>query len=406
MIETQTFHGRRWVGRVSLIAFAGFAASGCQAPEQEATTVSFGRLLADEDVSALLGDDARVRAISAWSGGITASYQVREAQPVDVMLAEARRQLNDGFRRALDANTVRLRRFAAQRGQASLVTDAAARDELTSLLNLREALAAALDASHSGAPLVFGLEAEGARSISKAVGHRHQGPAMKPPAFETYDLQQRAPRRDLGALGRALAAFAAEPESPERGRPDKALRPQAPTPVTPAWWPQLGDLFYDGDRFMDSTMKWLTLDVPATDTTTGYEHTVMLETEFLEGCTTMTSLPENYAQCALSPWEHDPDYNAHRIGTRRLGLVIPGQMYWGMWSFSGRGPSPEASENRLTGSQTAPATGCATPPCFEATKRAWYIARGSWLLQSGQVELGAWAPGTVWELTDDVPDEE
>jgi hypothetical protein len=390
-----------------LVGLLGLApVSGCEAPTQQVATVSFKTVLADDDIRSLLGSDTLVSEVHAWHGGITASYRPPRAQPLPVILDEARAQLSVGFRRALVANTARLRHFAAAYGRDKLERDPDVREELTALLDLRKAIAAGLEASTSGAPLVHGVKAEGDLRVLEGRAQVHEGPVLEPLVHGEVDLHRRAQAPDLASLIRALAEFTAELEYEPRSRPSKWTTLEAPNPVVPAWWPQKGDLFYDGDRFVDSTMKWFAVDVQASEPEAGYEHSIVVGRGFLQGCTTMTTVPNGYAQCAQSVWEHEPDFDSHRIGTRNLRSVTVGTSYWGMWSFTGSDPEIELTENRLTGRQTRPSTGCASPPCFATTKRVWFINRGNGEFRRGQSAITRWSADRVWELKDGIPNEE
>ncbi len=381
---------------------------GCQPPDRQRSTVSFREVLADAEIGAVLNHNILVTEVQAWHGGITATYRPERAQPLLTILDEARFHLGEGFRRALAANGVRLRHFAAHHDRAELELDSTVREELTALLNLRESLEAGFEASASGAPLIHGLQIEGDCRLSPKTGHVHEGPVIKPVEYVGLDLQQHAPGRDLSILVRALAEFAAESRpGQEQARPSRALTSHAPPPVVPAWWPQQGDLFYDGDRFLDSTMKWPTIDIQPSDPQAGYEHSLVVGRNFLQGCTTMTTLENGYAQCDDNTWGHDPELEVHRIGTRTLNDndLTPGRRYWGMWSFTSIG-SEQFAVHRLTGRQTTPSSGCASTPCFETRKRAWFISKGYGEFERGQMLWSRWLPDQVWDASDRIPNEE
>jgi hypothetical protein len=396
-----------------------------QSPD-DVIQVSFAQVESDDLVRRTVGEEAVIGSVRMWHGGLNIDYRPVHAAGAADILAGARQQLEAALSHALEANANRLNARFARVGQDALGRDSCLRDELNSLLNVRQVFLDGLTAARSGAPLTYAVEVSSTqgtisgqpgmatiRSVPRDTRNQAPGPSL-PSVYARSSPLSAVPPRDLETLMRALASLR---PTDDRGRLSAGeMRNFAPTPVVPAWWPQQGDFFYDGDLYTDSYMKWLTIDPErgaGDELAPGYEHSLAIDKNFLQGCMAITTLPNPYSQCARTDWSQMTSFDLHHVGTHDLGALELRKTYVAIYSFSARGSNLNGSQNRLIGHRTRRRSGCDPSPCVEPLRSAWYISRGRWILQHGSARFLSWVPVTVWPIPADgstgqspLPDEE
>ena len=138
------------------------------------------------------------------------------------------------------------------------------------------------------------------------------------------------------------------------------------------FYPDAGDLYYDGSFCFDSYFGWsnpggwLTADP-------GYEHDLLLWPDYFTACTSWTTLPDGYDDCPTAGIL-DFDMWAFSFGSYAAKKIQPQTWYYGAWSFSGG--SLSSSKMRLNGQETAHDI-CPwdSPWCMDG-KRSWNLLDG------------------------------
>ncbi|MHB1161653.1 MAG: hypothetical protein ACYC3V_15200, partial [Chloroflexota bacterium] len=69
-----------------------------------------------------------------------------------------------------------------------------------------------------------------------------------------------------------------------------------PSPALAAYYPDRGDLYYNGGQFAESYFKW-TDPGPWQKPDPGYEHDFAFDPGYLSACTSWTDLPYAYDDC-------------------------------------------------------------------------------------------------------------
>ena len=111
-----------------------------------------------------------------------------------------------------------------------------------------------------------------------------------------------------------------------------ALALAAAAPATAAYYPNAGDLWYDGYFYADSYLVW---DNPGPwEGTRAYEHDLGVRSHYFEECSTWTDLPNSYDDCPTAG-HSEGEYRVFSFGTYDADEVRPGHWYFGAWSLSG-----------------------------------------------------------------------
>lgn len=100
------------------------------------------------------------------------------------------------------------------------------------------------------------------------------------------------------------------------------------------YYPVTGDLLYDGQLFADSYFRW---DTPGTWQTAypGYEHDLILESDFISACTSYTDMPYGYDDCPTAGKDENPDQYAFAFGSYHGHALSAYQYYMGGWRLAG-----------------------------------------------------------------------
>ncbi len=103
------------------------------------------------------------------------------------------------------------------------------------------------------------------------------------------------------------------------------------------FYPNDGNLYYNGYRFADSCMKWSNPGDPGpwSVSNPGYEHDLILLDTYVDDCTTWTNLPDGYDDCPTAGIQDTPPYTAFSFGSFDAEQIQPNTWYYGSWSFSG-----------------------------------------------------------------------
>lgn len=108
-----------------------------------------------------------------------------------------------------------------------------------------------------------------------------------------------------------------------------------PALAVPRFFPNQGDLLYDGRYYADSYMLWDDLGGHK-NANPGYEHDLTLNTTYLASCTAYSNLPSQYDDCPTAGWfEGTPGKSVYGFGSYVLKAVFEDMYYVGTWNFSG-----------------------------------------------------------------------
>ncbi len=136
-----------------------------------------------------------VEAIYLASNGFTGTQAYRTLSS-QRLVASARAATLQGFTKALEGNSVRLRKFLDEHSEADLLADATLAGQARSLLNIRSQIQAVIGAARRGDSLIYAIEMHGpspdqlervSRNPSVRAVQRNDGSAagrLKPEALE------------------------------------------------------------------------------------------------------------------------------------------------------------------------------------------------------------------------------
>lgn len=100
------------------------------------------------------------------------------------------------------------------------------------------------------------------------------------------------------------------------------------------FYPDDGDLWYDGFYFADSYLTW---NVPGgwSVSDPGYEHDFSIRSHYFTDCTTWTDLPSGYDDCPTAGWTEPSNLWTFSFGSFHSRNILAGREYYGSWNFSG-----------------------------------------------------------------------
>ncbi|CAN5653142.1 hypothetical protein BH23GEM1_BH23GEM1_04390 [soil metagenome] len=128
-----------------------------------------------------------------------------------------------------------------------------------------------------------------------------------------------------------------------------------PNPVPPArYYPDRGDLYYDGRVYFDSYLLWRRKGGFRgwTGYAPGYEHNLNIDKGFGANCSTWTNLPYRYNDCPTAGvFEPNSARRAHAFGTFNMREVRDMTWYFGSWTLRNNAPNYNRSYTSLTGQE-------------------------------------------------------
>jgi hypothetical protein len=103
------------------------------------------------------------------------------------------------------------------------------------------------------------------------------------------------------------------------------------------WYPDDGDMLYDGENYIDSYFTWSDPGSWSHDHV-GYEHDLAVQGGYFTDCSAWTNLPFGYSDCPTADVLDPEEKTVWSFGTFHAPVVDAGKQYYGAWSFN-RGPS-------------------------------------------------------------------
>lgn len=106
-----------------------------------------------------------------------------------------------------------------------------------------------------------------------------------------------------------------------------------PSLVSAAYYPNQGDLYYDGASYADSYLKW---DSPGPwqHSDPGYEHDLVAHKDYFQDCTSWTNLPNGYDDCPTAGVAEPSDMWSFSFGTFHANNIQSSNWYFGSWTFT------------------------------------------------------------------------
>lgn len=161
------------------------------------------------------------------------------------------------------------------------------------------------------------------------------------------------------------------------------------TTVNAAYYPNMGDLYYDGQYYMDSWFVWSSPG-PWSVESPGYEHDLHVhDTNFFAStCISATTMPDGYDDCPTAG-VLDPDGPVFSFGTFNANSLAANAAYWGGWQWTSHG-SASTSPFTLFGQENEnvclgiPTIWCMYSTQTERLISGWYM---NWL---GAPTILAW----------------
>ena len=162
--------------------------------------IGFGRVMEDAGVIEILQrHSVKPRTVFMTSpGGFSGTHRLYDGQDIQEAVEDARLKTTEMFESSLEGNLVRLRRFAERYTEKDVTADEGLQKRARSLLNLRAALEASLEAALNGDPLIYSVEVTG-----------------RPGQIERLrrDKQVRDVRAERQAAGRRVVPRSARPKT-------------------------------------------------------------------------------------------------------------------------------------------------------------------------------------------------
>lgn len=100
------------------------------------------------------------------------------------------------------------------------------------------------------------------------------------------------------------------------------------------YYPDDGDLWYDGYKYADSILIW---NAPGgwSKSDSGYEHDFLTSPKYFTYCKTSSNLPNKYDDCPTAGVsESSSEYWAFSFGSYHAKNIKAKTAYWGVWYFS------------------------------------------------------------------------
>ena len=140
------------------------------------------------------------------------------------------------------------------------------------------------------------------------------------------------------------------------------------------FYPDEGDLFYNGYSYVNSFMKWQQVG-PFQSSNPRYEHDLNIYPTYFSSCTSWTTLPEGYDDCSTAGIL-DGTYHAFSFGTYDAKEIEADEWEFGAWYFSG-GSGAAETPVRLFGQETRHAI-CPwdRPGCMDGVRSSSQLAWG------------------------------
>lgn len=105
-------------------------------------------------------------------------------------------------------------------------------------------------------------------------------------------------------------------------------------PSFAAYYPNTGDLWYDGGYFADSYLLW-SYTGPWSVNDPGYEHDLAIRNHYFTDCTSWTNLPNGYDDCPTAGVSEPSDLWTFSFGSFHAKNILASTWYYGSWNFSG-----------------------------------------------------------------------
>jgi hypothetical protein len=105
--------------------------------------------------------------------------------------------------------------------------------------------------------------------------------------------------------------------------------------ATGTYYPQHGDLYYDGWSFADSYFSWAGIPGPWSYPHSGYEHDLAINPQYIYACSTWTNLPHAYDDCPTAGVDEEGGLRVFSFGSYRA-VEINGayRRYYGQWNLT------------------------------------------------------------------------
>lgn len=102
-----------------------------------------------------------------------------------------------------------------------------------------------------------------------------------------------------------------------------------------SYYPNNGDLYYDGLFYLDSYIRWSGLGGWSVSDPK-YEHDLWIKEDdfFLTTCTTATSLPDGYDDCPTAGVSEESPGKVFSFGSWHAKKIIANKTYVGAWKFT------------------------------------------------------------------------
>lgn len=112
-----------------------------------------------------------------------------------------------------------------------------------------------------------------------------------------------------------------------------------------AYYPDNGDLFYNGAYYLDSYMRWSPVG-PFSVSSPGYEHDLWVHDSsfFTTTCTSFSNLPDAYDDCPTAGIA-DPSGPVFSFGSFSASAIRSSVYYFGGWFFSSHGTATSSPFN-------------------------------------------------------------
>ncbi len=113
-----------------------------------------------------------------------------------------------------------------------------------------------------------------------------------------------------------------------------AIAVSFPNAAQAEYYPNDGDLWYDGTYFADSYLLWGSLGPWATNDP-GYEQDFAIRSHYFEDCSSWTNLPSGYDDCPTAGVSEESDLWSFSFGSFHSKQLQASSWYYGSWNFSG-----------------------------------------------------------------------
>ncbi len=129
-------------------------------------------------------------------------------------------------------------------------------------------------------------------------------------------------------------AYTPKPLSSRTIQPVTSVAPTGSYAYAPKFFPNRGDLNYDGHLYADSYFSWDAVG-GWRSTSPGFEMDISLEETYFDYCTSWTNLPDPYDDCPTAGTLDPAGRRNFGIGTFSALQIQPSTWYQAKWWFGG-----------------------------------------------------------------------